>query len=139
MLAPVRLRILYVDGDVDSRSMITKLLGLSNIETVTVPNASRALSMIQTEQFDLYLLEAWLPGVDGFELCRQMRYRDPSTPIVFFSAAGYEIDKKRAFHAGASKYFTKPDIDGLLRSVAQYVPQTSSAAQYVLQTCAAAA
>jgi DNA-binding response OmpR family regulator len=128
MLTPPRLRVLYVDDDVDCRSMMSTLLGLSNIDTVTVPSASQALSLIQKEQFDMYLLEAWLPEVDGFELCRQMRYQDPSTPVLFFSAAGYEVDKKRAFKAGASKYFTKPDIEGLLGTVEQYVPKPSAAA-----------
>jgi DNA-binding response OmpR family regulator len=122
MLKPHRLRVLYVDSDPDCCLMMINLLAPSNVDIVTVADATQALELIQTERFDLYLLEAWLPGVDGFELCSQVRDQDPSTPILFFSAAGYEMDKKRAFQAGANEYFTKPDIDGLLGHVAQLVP-----------------
>jgi CheY-like chemotaxis protein len=62
-------------------------LGLALIEAKAVGTAAQALSMIQTERFDLYLLDGWLPGLDGFELCRQLRAFDPHTPILFFSGA----------------------------------------------------
>jgi DNA-binding response OmpR family regulator len=42
-----------------------------------------------------------LPDLDGFELCRRMRAFDPHTPILFFSGAAYEADKKRGIEAGS--------------------------------------
>ena len=116
-------RVLCVDDDEDFREMVSALLKLLRIEAKVVPTAAQALWLIQAERFDLYLLDAWLPGVDGFELCRQMRHLDARTPILFFSGAAYETDKKRAIEAGANAYLIKPDVDGLIGSITQFVSQ----------------
>ncbi|HZJ42914.1 MAG TPA: response regulator [Pyrinomonadaceae bacterium] len=117
-----RHRLLCVDSDADSFEMLSTLLKYSMIDSESASNAAQALSMSQVEPFDVYLLEAWLPDVDGFELCRQLRTSDPDTPIVFFSAAAYDADKRKAFQAGASEYVSKPDIDALLQSLSKHIP-----------------
>jgi CheY-like chemotaxis protein len=116
-----RRRVLYVDDDEDSREMLSTLLRFSRIETKGVETAAQALSLIRAERFDLYLLEAWLPDLDGFELCRRMRAFDQHTPILFYSGAAYDADKKMGIEAGADAYVTKPDVDTLLRSVTRWV------------------
>ena len=120
-------RVLYVDGHEDSREMLSTLLGTSRIEAKAVATAGDALSLIREERFHMYLLEAWLPDLDGFELCRRLRARDPHTPILFFSGAGYEADKKRGLEAGANAYVIKPDIDSLLGSINRFVSSPVSA------------
>jgi len=77
--------------------------------------------LIQTEHFDLYLLDAWLPDLDGVELCRRVRVLDPHTPVVFYSGAAYDDDKKKAIEAGANAYVTKPDVDDLLGRITELV------------------
>jgi two-component system OmpR family response regulator len=114
-------RVLYVDDDEDSREMLSTLLKMALIETTTVGTAAQALLSIQAERFDLYLLDSQLPDLDGFELCRRIRDFDSATPILFFSGAAYETDKKRGIDAGADAYVTKPDLDGLLGSITQFV------------------
>jgi CheY-like chemotaxis protein len=121
-------RILYVDDEEESREMISTLLKFSRIETVAVGTAAQALSLIQTERFDLYLLDAWLSDLDGFELCRRLRALDPHTPILFYSGAAYDADKQRGLEAGANAYVIKPDVDDLLQSVGQFVLPVLSAA-----------
>lgn len=123
-----RARILYVDDDKDARDMLSALLPLWRIEARAVATAAEALSLIKAERFDLYLLDAWLPDLDGFELCRRMRHCDPHTPILFFSGAAYEADKKRGIEAGANAYMTKPDVDSLVGSITQFVFHAESAA-----------
>ena len=125
---PSNPRVLCVDDDEDSREMLSMLLKCWRIETKAVATAAQALSLIQAERFDLYLLDAWLPDLDGFELCRQMRDFDPHTPILFFSGAAQEADKKRGIEAGANAYVTKPDVDGLVGSITQFVSYAQSAA-----------
>ena len=115
-------RVLCVDDEEDAREMLSELLKGSRIETTAVGTAAQALSVIQTEQFDLYLLESWLPDLDGVELCRRIRVLDAHTPVLFYSGAAYEDDKNKAIEAGANTYVAKPDIDGLLGSVEELVP-----------------
>lgn len=121
MLSHVQPRLLCIDDDKDCREMLSMVLKMRRIDTKAVGTAAQALSLIQAEQFDLYLLDAWLPGVDGFELCRRLRDFDSHTPIVFFSGAAYDIDQKRGIEAGANAYVSKPDIEGLLGRITQFV------------------
>ena len=125
-------RVLCVDDDEDSRVMLTTLLRHELIEAKAVGTAAQALSSIQTERFDLYLLDASLPDLDGFELCRRMRDFDLDTPILFFSGAADEADKKQGIEAGADAYVIKPDLDGLLVSIKQFVARAESATATII-------
>jgi len=115
-----RPRVLSVDDDEDSRVMLVTLLRLAFIEAKAVGSAAQALSLIQTEHFDLVMLDARLPGIDGFELCRRLRAFDPHIPIIFFSGAAYDADKRKGIEAGADDYVSKPDIFQLMNSVKQF-------------------
>ena len=116
-----RPRVLYIEDDADSGEMLCTLLKFLQIEAKTVATAEQAFRLMAEEQFDLFLLDTWLPDLDGFELCRQMRASDAGTPILFYSGAGYETDKQRGIEAGANDYVVKPDVEGLLGSVARFV------------------
>ena len=125
-------RVLCVDDDEDSRVMLTMLLRHELIEAKAVGTAVQAMSSIQTDHFDLYLLDSRLPDLDGFALCRRIRDFDPETPILFFSGAAYEADKKRGIEAGANAYVIKPDLDGLLESIKQFVSHEESATAKII-------
>ena len=120
MLSTPRPRVLCVDDDQDSRDMLSQLLMLQRIEAKAVGTAAEALSSIQAERFDLYLLDSRLPDLDGFELCRRMRVFDPQTPILFFSGEAYETDKQKGLAAGANVYVSKPNIEDLLGTIKQF-------------------
>ncbi|HEY8185879.1 MAG TPA: response regulator [Pyrinomonadaceae bacterium] len=121
-------RVLCVEDDEDSREVLSMILKFWRIETTAVGTAAQALSSIQSERFDLYLLDAWLPDLDGFELCRRMRNLDSQTPILFFSGAAYENDRKKGIEAGANAYVIKPDFDALVGTINQFVLQAESVA-----------
>ena len=72
------------------------------------------------------MLESRLPDVDGFEFCRRLRAIDPHTPILFFSGAAFEADKKKGIEAGANAYVVKPDLDGLVSSIKQFASPAES-------------
>jgi DNA-binding response OmpR family regulator len=127
-----RPRILCVDDDEDSREMLTQLLKLALIEAKTVGTAVQALSSMQTERFDLYVIDAWLPKIDGFELCRRMRAIDRHTPILFFSGAAHTADRKKGLAAGANAYVVKPEIHSLIDTIAQFVGHAETAAAQVI-------
>lgn len=132
MSSNLRPRVLYVDDDEDSRAMLRMLLGIELIEAETVGTAAQALSLVQAERFDLYLMDVRLPEIDGFELCRRLRAIDRHTPILFFSGAAFEADRKRGIEAGANAYVIKPDLDGLLGNIKQFVSPGESATNKVI-------
>lgn len=121
-----RLRVLCVDDDEDSRVILTTLLRFALIEAKAVGTAAQALSSIQSEPFDVYLLDSRLPGVDGYELCRRLRAVNPHTPILFFSGEAFEADRQKGIKAGANAYVIKPDFDGLVRTLEQFASRAES-------------
>jgi DNA-binding response OmpR family regulator len=114
MLSNTRSRVLCVDDDEDACVMMSALLKSYQIDATCVRSAAEARLLIKAERFDLYLLDCWLPRVDGFEFCRQIREFDSDTPILFYSGAAYDADKQRGISAGANAYVTKPDLEGLI-------------------------
>jgi len=70
--------------------------------------SSEVLSLVATDDIDALLLDNWMPGISGLELCRGIRCFDQSMPILFCSGAVTEADKKAAFSAGAQGYIGKP-------------------------------
>lgn len=129
---PSRARVLYVDGSKDCREVLSAALGSCRIETTAVATATEALSLIQTERFDLYLLEAASPDLDGIELCRRLRAVDTHTPILFFSGAALEADKRKGIEAGADAYLRKPDVDELVSRIKQVVSQSRQATAKII-------
>ena len=101
--------------------MLSALLQLSGIISRSAGSASEAQRMISSQRFDLYVLDAWLPGLDGFELCRQIRAVDSTTPIVFYSGAAYDSDKEMGIAAGANAYIAKPDVEGLAEALSRLI------------------
>lgn len=116
-----RFRVLCVDDDPDAREMLIELLKLSQIEGVCAGSADEAMRMLNTQRFDLYVLDAWLPGVDGFEFCRQLRAVDLITPILFYSGAAYDSDKEKGEAAGANAYLVKPEVENLLETMSRLI------------------
>ncbi|HEX8889097.1 MAG TPA: response regulator [Pyrinomonadaceae bacterium] len=115
---PHKKQILCVEDDDETCLLIANLLGLINCDVMTVQSVKEALQKIKDEKFDLYLLDNWLPGGSGIELCRKIRETDTRTPIVFYSGAAYDTDKQEAMAAGAQLYLVKPtDISLLVSSI----------------------
>ena len=119
---PHRKRVLCVDDEEDTCSMITSLLGLINCEAVSAQTFDEARQRIAEEHFDLYLLDNWLPGGSGIKLCREIREQDAKTPIIFYSGAAYDSDQQEAMEAGAQAYLIKPvDIAKLMETVRRFL------------------
>jgi DNA-binding response OmpR family regulator len=113
-------RVLCVEDDADTCAMISSLLGLIDCEVMEAATAADAKIKISSDHFDLYILDNWLPGGSGVELCREIREKDTSTPIMFYSGAAYESDREQAIRAGAQAYLVKPsEVSELVRIVKQ--------------------
>jgi DNA-binding response OmpR family regulator len=103
-----KFRILCTEDDADTRDLIVIMLSASNCDVVTSASSSEAMHLARTQRFDLYLLDNWLPGPSGIELCQELRKLDSKTPILFYFGAAYDKDKRQAQECGAQGYLTKP-------------------------------
>lgn len=114
-------RILCVEDNRDSREMIATLLRGSNPDYTVkaVETAAEALELTVREEFDLFILDIWLPGMDGVELCRRLRAKGVTKPIMFFSAMGVQAkDQDYVLAAGADAFLVKSvDLDRFLETV----------------------
>ena len=73
-----------------------------------VADSHEAIHLAQIGHFGLYILDNWLGGMSGVELCTRLREFDTATPILFFSGVAYELDKQKALACGAQAYLVKP-------------------------------
>lgn len=117
------LRALCVDNDTSTCEMLTELLKQSGLDVTATDRSVAALHAIKTGWFDLYLLDAYLPDIDGFELCRRIREYDRRVPILFYSGAAQESDIARGMAAGANAFIIKPEIKGLLKTINRLMPR----------------
>ena len=114
--------ILYVEDDQDTRELVALMLAGSNYQVVPAENHDDALLLARANQFDLYLIDNWLPGGSGIDLCKKLREFNSWTPILFYSGAAYERDKQQALDAGAQGYLVKPvDYDELIEEVSRII------------------
>ena len=105
---PSPARILYVEDNSDTLELFSMVLRQNDFEVVTVANPEEAIQLAQTERFSLYILDNWMEGMSGIEVCTRLREFDSATPILFFSGAARERDKQEAIECGAQAYLLKP-------------------------------
>jgi DNA-binding response OmpR family regulator len=123
-MPPSKRRILFVEDDADTRELVSFVLRQANYEVVIAENNDKALPLARTMHFDLYMIDNWMPGGSGIDLCERLREFDSSTPILFYSGAAYDQDKRAAFAAGAQGYLTKPvENDRLISEISKLISE----------------
>ena len=100
-------RILIVEDEESIAELEKDYLELSGFEVEIENNGRGGLERALQEEFDLFILDLMLPGVDGFEICKKIR-ESKNTPIIMVSAKKDDIDKIRGLGLGAADYITKP-------------------------------
>ena len=100
-------RILIIEDERTIAELEKDYLELSGFEVEVANDGEVGLKKALTEECDLIILDLMLPGVDGFEICRQVR-AEKNTPIIMVSAKKDDIDKIRGLGLGADDYMTKP-------------------------------
>jgi DNA-binding response OmpR family regulator len=115
---PAKQKILLVEDHEDTSELMVLLLKQLNYDVATAASISGALGMAALADFDLFVLDSLLPDGTGTELCKHIRERNDSTPILFYSAMAFDQDKQAALMAGAQRYLVKPvDFDVFSRTV----------------------
>ncbi|MDD2981139.1 MAG: response regulator transcription factor [Hespellia sp.] len=100
-------RILIVDDDENIAELISLYLTKECFDTKMVYNGEDALSAFSTYTPNLILLDLMLPGIDGYQVCREIRSKS-DTPIIMLSAKGEVFDKVLGLELGADDYMMKP-------------------------------
>ena len=100
-------RILIVEDEESIADLERDYLELSGFQVEVANDGETGLNKAMKEEFDLIILDLMLPGVDGFEICREVRSQK-NTPIIMVSAKKDDIDKIRGLGLGADDYMTKP-------------------------------
>jgi DNA-binding response OmpR family regulator len=116
-------RILLVEDQEDSKELVT--VSLNEYTVIWAMNFDEGLRFAQNQDFDLYILDNWLPDRSGVELCGAIREFDPDTPILFHSSATYARDRREAIRAGAQEYLTKPTAPEELQEIVAQLLSTN--------------
>lgn len=100
-------KILIVDDDENIAELISLYLAKECFDTMMVHDGMDAISAFDTYQPNLILLDLMLPGIDGYQVCREIRGKS-NVPIIMLSAKGEVFDKVLGLELGADDYIIKP-------------------------------
>jgi DNA-binding response OmpR family regulator len=103
-------RILLIEDEVDMVYALTLHLEAMNCEVLSAGDGQTGLDMARKEKPDLIILDLMLPKLDGYKVCRMLKFdeRYKKIPIMMFTARVQEQDKKLGQEVGADDYITKP-------------------------------
>ncbi len=124
--------IYVVEDDPDVSQLIEHNLRTAGYDVSTFFSGAPVVPMAARVQPALFLLDIMVPGISGFDLCRQIRQHEQlaKTPIIFLSARTQEPDRLRAFDAGGDGYITKPfsprELIARVRNVLRVPPEVPS-------------
>ncbi len=111
-------KVLLVDDEPDALEIYAMRLEIMGYQVVKADDGEKALALAKTERPDLIILDLMLPKIEGFDVCRSLKFDDEykNIPIVILSALSQSSDKKKAMDAGADDYFSKPvDFNAFLK------------------------
>ena len=100
--------LLIVEDDVNLASALQKILQDNGYEVDVVHNGTDGLAWAESGYYDVIVLDVMLPGMDGFEVARQLRRHGVSTPVLLLTARDAVPDKITGLDSGADDYMTKP-------------------------------
>jgi DNA-binding response OmpR family regulator len=100
-------RVLVVDDDATVREVVRRYLSRDGHEVIEAADGPSALSAVRSSAPDLVVLDLMLPGIDGLEVCREIR-RTSAVPVIMLTALGQESDRVVGLEYGADDYVVKP-------------------------------
>ncbi|HEY0461249.1 MAG TPA: response regulator [Pyrinomonadaceae bacterium] len=124
-------RILCVESYLESCELISRMLFVEkyNFDFTVTHSPSRALSLINEQFFDLYIVKSRLPEMTGVELCRKIRKTGSQTPILFLTGRARASECRVALAAGVSEFLIMPvALDKLTAKVKEIINRTQAQA-----------
>lgn len=100
-------RILVVDDDPHIRELVGHFLRREGMDVIEAADGNEAMRIVGSEQIDLIVLDIMMPGMDGWELCRELR-RETELPLLMLTAKGESAHIVKGFALGTDDYLVKP-------------------------------
>ncbi len=120
-------RVLIADDDRAIRDALTRALGLEGYDVVQASDGNTALSLIESTQPDVAILDVMMPNIDGLTVCRVLRAERNRLPVLMLTARTETPDRVAGLDAGADDYLAKPfDLDELLARLRALLRRTKS-------------
>jgi len=101
-------RILIVDDEPEMVRGLEDNLRFEGYQTLAAADGRQGLQLALTEAPDLILLDIMMPGMSGWDVCRELRARGLDVPVIMLSARGEEVDRVQGLELGADDYIAKP-------------------------------
>ena len=134
--------ILVIDDDELVSRTLQRALKMYDYQVMTANSGIEGLQLARRHRPDLFILDIMMPGVDGYQVCRQIR-GDPllkDLPVLFLTAKAKDEDKIEGFRAGADDYLVKPfnmqelelRVKAILRRVSQDTPEPEAVTEVII-------
>jgi two-component system, OmpR family, alkaline phosphatase synthesis response regulator PhoP len=107
-LNPSRRRVLLIEDEPGLVLTLSDRLAAEGYRVEVAADGETGVARAEREAFDAIILDVMLPGMNGFDVCRTLRQRDLTTPILMLTARGQVVDKVVGLKLGADDYVTKP-------------------------------
>lgn len=127
-----RKRILAVDDDPTAVGALRQILGQRGYDVTTATSGEEALALLAEQAFDLAILDVTMPGMSGYDLCRQLRKdeRTVALPVIFLTAKALLMDQAEGEDAGSDLYLIKPVLaTKLLNMVGMFLSEDAPLAK----------
>jgi two-component system cell cycle response regulator DivK len=116
--------ILYVEDNIDNRTLVRRILMVEGYNLLEAVNATEALKILEETKPDLILMDINMPDMDGYSLTAKIKEMPgfDSTPIVALTANVMRGDRERSLEAGCDGYIQKPiDIDTIVEQIERFL------------------
>ncbi len=122
------MKILLVEDNILNQKVVSFNLRKFEYDVIAVTNGTDALDQFENENFDLVLMDLMLPGMNGYEITREIRKMEKQAglgkeiPIIAITANTLDNDRQKCFEAGMNDYLAKPfTVEELLQKVKLFI------------------
>ncbi len=113
-------RILVIDDEELVRGILADILSQSRHQVVAAANGEEGIRLFREEKFDMVLTDLGMPGMSGWEVCKEIRKIDPDIPVGMITGWGAEVSRKKREEHGVDFVLSKPfDLEQILNVVVE--------------------
>lgn len=107
-------KVLVIEDDPGFGYILKEYLELSDLEVVLATDGIKGLTALDKQSFDICLLDIMLPKMNGFNVAKAIRAKEPELPFIFLTAKSLKVDKLKGFRLGCDDFIVKPIDEELL-------------------------